>query len=247
MTHRHWFVVGMVFMVIALTACAATVTALKHKDLEVQTKMSETIFLDPVPPEKRTVWVGTKNTSDKDVDLSPLRALIAAKGYRVVEDANSAHYLLQVNVLFVGKASEAAIDQSLRHGFGGPLVGMGAGALAGAAIKRTPGGAYAGAAVGGILGYGAEIISGSLVKAVTYTVITDLQLSERSDIPVSQQQTATLTQGTQTRVYQQVAEKTHWKRYRSRVASTATKVNLAFSEAKPVLVERLLKSLAGIL
>lgn len=104
-----------------------------------------------------------------------------------------------------------------------------------------------GAAVGGILGYGAELVAGALVKAVTYTVITDFQLSERSDKPIAQQQYSTLAQGTQTQVHQQVAETTEWRRYRSRVASTATQVNLEFESAKPVLVERLMRSLARIL
>ena len=65
--------------------------------------------------------------------------------------------------------------------------------------------------------------------------------------PVAQQETATLAQGSQTQVYQQVADTTEWQRYRSRVASTATRVNLKFNEAKRVLVEGLLKSLAEIL
>lgn len=246
MRYGHSLFIGMLAVAMALTGCAAMVTAVKYKDLEVGTKMSETIFLDPVAPEKRTVWIELKNTSDQELDLSPLNSMLAAKGYRVVTNPDAAQYLLQVNVLFVGKASQAAIDQALGAGFGGPLAGALAGAGIGAAVGDTRG-AVVGAGVGGLLGAGAEMIAGALVKVVTYSAITDFQLSERSAVAVAQQQTATLTQGAQTQVHQQVAETTPWKRYRSRVASTATKVNLDFEEAKPVLVERLLKSLAGIL
>lgn len=105
------------------TGCAATVTALKYKDLEVQTKMSETIFLEPVSPAERTVWIEVKNTSDQDVDLSPLAGMLQAKGWKVVQDPDAAHYRLQVNVLYVGKASQAAIDNAVYAGFGGPLFG----------------------------------------------------------------------------------------------------------------------------
>lgn len=248
MRFKHSFVViAALLAAVALAGCAATVTALKHKDLEVQTKMSETIFLDPVSPEKRTVWIEVKNTSDQEVDLSPLIGLVTAKGYRVVSDPESAQYVLQVNCLFIGKASQAAIDQSVGVGYGGPLVGILAGAGAGAAIGRDPLGVGVGAVVGGVLGGAAEAVAGALVKVVTYTVVTDVQISERSAMPVAQQQYGTFTQGTQTQVQQQVAETTTWKKYRNRVASTATQVNLDLKDAKPVLVDRLLKSLAGLL
>ena len=51
---------------LALSGCAATSTAVAKRNLDVQTKMSDTIFLDPVSPDQRTVYVDVKNTSDKD-------------------------------------------------------------------------------------------------------------------------------------------------------------------------------------
>jgi hypothetical protein len=172
----------------ALSGCAATVTALKYKDLEVQTKMSETIFLEPVPMEKRTVWLDVKNTSDQDIDLSSLAGLIATRGYRVVGNPDQANYWLQINILSVGKASLAAIDQCIRAGYGGPLIGMAAGAGLGAIVSNRPLAPLAGAGVGGLIGAAVETIADSLVKAVTYGVITDIQISERSVTPVSQDQ-----------------------------------------------------------
>ena len=74
-----------------------------------------------------------------------------------------------------------------------------------------------------------------------------LRAIERAGKVLTQQQTATLTQGTQTQVHQQVSETSNWKRYRTRVASTATQVNLQFDDAKPTLEQGLVKSLAGIL
>jgi hypothetical protein len=38
-----------------VAGCTATITILKHKDLDVQTRMSGTIFLDPVVAAKKTV------------------------------------------------------------------------------------------------------------------------------------------------------------------------------------------------
>jgi hypothetical protein len=173
--------------------------------------------------------------------------MLAAKGYRVVSNSDQAHYLLQVNLLYVGKASQAAIDQSIQVGFGGPLIGMAAGAGIGAIASNNPFGPLVGAGVGGLVGGVVEVIADSLVKAVTYCVITDLQLSERSATPVSQVQQARLKQGTQTQIHQEVKETTEWRRYRNRIASTATQVNLEFNNAKQALVEKLTKSLSGLL
>jgi Enterobacterial TraT complement resistance protein. len=111
---------------IALSGCAATQVALEHKDLSVQTKMSNTIFLNPVPPSEQTVYVQFKNTSDKTLNVAALEQEIDAnltnQGYRIVP-YNQAHYMLQINVLSVGKMSEAAAQKSLTNGFGGAAFG----------------------------------------------------------------------------------------------------------------------------
>jgi hypothetical protein len=227
--------------------CAATQVALQYKDLDVQTKMSATIFLPPVSPDKKTLWVDVRNTSDKDLDLAPLSGLIAARGYRIVTNPDEANYRLQVNVLYVGKADPAAIEKSLYAGWGGPLAGTAAGAIAGAGIGRSPAGVGIGAGVGALVGGAAELISGSLVKKVTYTMITDVQLSEKSATPVAQTQVANVQQGTATSVNQTVAEQSGWRLYQTRVASTAVKVNLEFEEARSPLTQGLLRSLSGVL
>ena len=127
--------------ILGLFGCAATQVAIEKKDLDVQTKMSETIFLDPVAPENRTIFVNIKNTSDKDLDIAAdISNAIAARGYKVVQDPNLAHYMLQANVLSVGKTDPSALRETLVAGYGGPLMG----AAVGAAATRSWGGAAAG-------------------------------------------------------------------------------------------------------
>lgn len=233
--------------VLPLFGCAAASTAMKYKDLDVQTQMSETIFLDPVAPDKRTIWLDVKNTTDQSVDLSGLEQALVARGYRVLKSPEAESYRLQVNILYAGKASQAAIDTWMGAGFGGPiLAGAAIGAGIGSTIGRSPGNILTGMGIGGLIFGVGSLIADSLVKAVTYTVVTDLQLSERSTIPVAQRQTAALAQGSQTVLNQEVADTGSWKRYRARVVSTATKVNLEFEEAKPALLNRLIMSLAGL-
>ncbi|MFZ1428832.1 MAG: complement resistance protein TraT, partial [Geminicoccaceae bacterium] len=110
---------------LALSGCAAGSTAIAKRNLDVQTKMSDTIFLDPVSPDQRTVYVDVKNTSDKpDLDLAPqIRAAIAARGFRVVDDPRAAQFVLQANVLQAGRSSETAAEAASGSGFGGTLLG----------------------------------------------------------------------------------------------------------------------------
>lgn len=83
-----------------------------------------------------------------------------------------------------------ATKEAVHAGFGGPLTGMVVGGVIGGTASDRLLAPLAGAGVGGLLGLGAELIGGELVKKVTYSMIVDVQLSEKSDRPVTQRQTA---------------------------------------------------------
>ena len=46
-----------------LVGCAATQTAMEHHSLDVSTRQSETIFLDPVADSQKTIFIAVKNTA----------------------------------------------------------------------------------------------------------------------------------------------------------------------------------------
>jgi predicted metalloprotease len=143
----------------------------------------------------------------------------------------------------VGKASPSALQEALGAGYGTPL----AGALVGAGLANNASNAVAGAGIGGFLGGAGEMISGALVKNVTYSMITDLQILERTDEAVAQQTQSNLAQGTATQVTQSSQTTTNRHKFQTRVVSTANQVNLKFEEALPLLQAQLAKSIAGIL
>jgi hypothetical protein len=240
---RTGFVVAVLAALAMLAGCAATYTGLRYKDLQVQNKMSASIFLDPVSPDKRTVFVQVRNTSDKPFQLQgDVMAALTARGYKVVDDPNKAHYMLQANVLSVGEADESAVEKAQSAGFGG--------VLGGAAIGGLLGGdrAVEGAVIGGLAGAAAETISGALVKVVTYMVITDLQISERSKGGVSEQFNSNLKQGTgNTTVSQRTASSAQWKKYQTRIVSTARQTNLTFQEAYLPLRQGIAQAIGGIM
>lgn len=226
-----------------LTGCGAMHTAIKKRNLEVTTQMSQTVWLEP--SGQKTVYLQVRNTSDQD--MSALEGLMArglrAKGYTVTSDSDAAYYWIQANVLKAEK-----MDQRQAQGFlsSGYSAGMTTAAL-GTGIA-----AYNTGSAGTVLGVGlasglAGMAADAMVEDVNYTMVTDLQISERSKGTVTTNHVAALRQGTSGAKVQTSTEQGERMKYQTRVVSSANKVNLKYEEAKPVLEAQLAKSVAGIL
>jgi hypothetical protein len=228
---------------VLLAGCAATTTVMEHRNLETDTKLSKTIFLDPVAQSQKTIYVAVKNTSQETLTIDKsLKQALEEHGYKVVKSPDSAHYLLQANILKVGKMSVAASKSALGGGYGSALAGAVTGTALGALSGSTS--TMIGAGIGGgIIGLAAD----SLIKAVNYTMITDVQISERiGKGKVHEQFHSNLQNGTTSGIYQTLSKHSDYQRYRTRVVSNADKVNLSFAMARPALEEDLVKTLAGI-
>lgn len=233
--------------VILLSGCAATQMAISKRNLDVQTKMSSTVFLNPVEDSKKTVYVQVRNTSDKPnfVINNELKTALENKGYQVVNSLNSAHYLLQANILQVGKTDLSAAEKSFMGGYGSSVSAVLAGGTAGALLGNGRG---ASMLMGGLLGGVVDTVANAAIKDVTYAAITDLQISERAAKGARIQQTdeSTLQQGTSSVSRQSSSSQAGWMRYQTRILSSAEKVNLDFNEALPKLESGLASSIAGI-
>ncbi|MEZ5931094.1 MAG: complement resistance protein TraT [Alphaproteobacteria bacterium] len=231
---------------LTLAACAATTTAISKRELDVQTRMSDSIFLDPLPPARRTVFVQVKNTSDRaDFDIEDgIKAAILERGYQLVDNPERAHYMLQANVLQAGESSETAAEDAFASGFGGALFGAAVGA-AGARVATKDTGSIIG---GGLIGAAVETAAGAFIKDVTYSAITDIQVSERAaeGEVVTESFEQDVGQGTGGSRIVRTDSTSGWKRYRTRVMSIANQANLEFEDAAPELVAGLTRSIAGV-
>lgn len=237
--------IASLLIVASLAGCAATGTMISKRNLDVQTKMSESIFLDPTAPANKKILVQVRNTSDKPTFTieSEIAALLTQKGWTVVQDPAQAKYMLQANILQVGMQDPTAAQQMFSSGYGGAL-GIGAvGVLAGASGMNGS----ANRAINAGIGAGAiEFISSQIVKDVYFSVITDVQISQYTGKPVTMRGNQNLKQGTSGAEYLSYEEETNWKRYRTRVLSSANKANLEWTEAEPELVKGLTVSLSGV-
>jgi len=244
---KHTFKMLLALMAVLFAAvmsgCAAMQVGISKRDLDVQTKMSNTIFLDPVAADKRTVYIQARNTSDKPgftIDQG-LKQAVAAKGYRLVNDPGQAHYLLQVNILQVGKTDQSASEAAFRAGYGGVLAGAAVGGL-------TSNNSGRGVVAGGLLGGIAETVAGAMVKDVYYSAITDIQISERMEGGKTAKVTSEhkLAQGTSGAATVSTSGTSNRQRYQTRVLSSANKVNLEFAEAEPELIKGLTTAISGM-
>ncbi|MBD3703742.1 complement resistance protein TraT [Klebsiella pneumoniae] len=227
---------------LVLSGCSAMGTAIKEKSGS-KTQMSETIWLEP--SNNKTVYLQIKNTSDKD--MSGLQAKIASavtsKGYQVVSNPDTAGYWIQANVLKADKMDLRESQGWLSRGYEGAVTG----AALGAGIT-----AYNSSSAGATLGVGLAaglvgMVADAMVEDVNYTMITDVQIAERTKTQVQTDNVAVLRQGTSGAKVQTSTETGNQHKYQTRVVSNANKVNLKFPEAQPVLEDQLAKSIANIL
>lgn len=246
---RTMMLAGIMVFSMVLSGCAAVHTSIAKKDLDVQTKMSDTIFLDPVEPDQRTIYLNIRNTSDKtNFDIAgPVARVLESKGYTISNNPKTAHYWLQVNVLSVDKASPTAAQAALGGGYGGALTGAAVGAATGAAL-----GGWGGAGIGGLAGAAAfgiaDTIAGAAVKDVMFMAITDVEIAERVEagVVVRQDNQQDAKQGIGGSRRQSSTKVSNMNKYRTRIVSTANKVNLAYEEAAPELTNGLARSISGL-
>lgn len=220
----------------ALSGCSPVTTAIEHRDLTVENKMTETVFLDTVSPNQKTIYLQVRNTTDRqDFDIGPdlKQALEGAR----------AHYVLQANVLQVGKMDKSTMHQLFAQGFGAANV-----------IGATAYGAGIGAMAGGLngLGYGALIaapvalVADAFVKDNNFGAITDVQISERTTTKVSDRMNQRLQQGRSGTRDVSSEQTTDQKFYQTRIMSSADRVNLELEDAMPMLKAGITRSTAKL-
>ncbi len=233
-----------------VAGCGAVSTSIEKRDLDVHTKMSETIFLDPVATERRTVFVEVRNTSDRD-NFNIEAAIVSSiekGGYRVVDNPDTAHYWLQANVLMVEETTAKEAKQSLLNGYGGPL----GGAVVGAVVAKTQGAKKEKVALAALVGAGVgwvgEKIGDAMVDDVLFAAVTDVQVVEQAKegVEIHSQSEQRLAQGQTGSLSQQYQEIGDRKKYRTRVVSTANQANLEYAQAKGLLASSLTRSLANL-
>ena len=91
-----------IFFLLLLSGCTALTTAVSDGKLNVQTMMSSSIFLTPVSPVKKVIYVDVRNTSGERINIEKrIKEDLVAKGYKITNDPEKAYFLLQANIFVI--------------------------------------------------------------------------------------------------------------------------------------------------
>ena len=82
------------------TGCATS-------ELQTNSRMTQSIFINPVAKNKRLIFVSSKNTSGQRINLeNTILSELQLKGYTIVDDPEQATYILMMNILYCDKKQE---------------------------------------------------------------------------------------------------------------------------------------------
>lgn len=247
---------SLVATAILFSGCATT-------ELQTNAKMTQSVFINPVAKDKRTIFVSMKNTSGTNINLEQtITSALMAKGYMLVDDPDVATYVLMTNVLYCNKKSENNVANGVAMG------GMtGAIANSGSGNFRSIGAAgLAGALVGGAIGKATEdtifqmqvdiMIREKAKGKVTATKgnmagQASIQDSQRAGFinalagniantdASGQMNSNMVNSGSQTFESDYIEHKTM-------MFAEATKMGLALEEATPILEQKIAQQVAGL-
>lgn len=233
-------------MLMGLVGCSAVTTAMKKQDLVVETKMSASVVLEPIAPQDRIAYVRVRDTSGNGLRKGMQQILVnelAAEGIRTTLNPKEANLMLNATILQAGKTDKSSVNSALASGFAGGALAGGIASLSGHSNKHAAGVGLAGAAIG--------FLADSMIEDVYYSFIVDVELRERpldGDIYDNASQTSD-TKGTSTKFQSNVqrGENYKWIIYKTRVVTTANKMNLKLEEAMPLVQKKTAASLAEVL
>ena len=229
-------------VVLALGGCAAVNTSIAKRNLDIQTKISTAIFVDPVKRAKRTVYVDIRS-GVQEFDRNALSRAVReafvgnANGYTITDDPDEAQYQLNIFVITLEKASPTAAEVALKQGYRGDV---GVAGSAGLAVGLDQTRSITGGVVGSIFAALGTTAANAFVQDVTYLLVADVQVKEKAVSGVIVRKDSKISAsvsdaGTST---QTVSEATDKKEYRTRIVTTANKANLELSEAQDTMFKK---------
>ena len=235
---KFWKSIIFLGLLLTMVSCSTMHTVISKRNLDVQTKMSDTIWLEPAAANQKTVFVKVSNTSGKNLNIEQkIISVLSAKGYRIVNDPAEAKYWLQANILKVDKVN---LDSD--NGFSDAALGAGIGGVLGAqrsgGVSTAIGWGLAGAAIG--------TLADALVDDTAYAMVTDILITEKTGRNVQTSTRNSVKQGNSGSMTSTSSVSSNMEKYSTRVLSTANQVNLNFNSAIPLLEDELGKVIAGI-
>ena len=245
--------VGIVAATLTLFGCSAMNTALKKQELDVESRLSHSVVLEPLSPVERIVYARIRDVSGnnlRSVMQQKITNQLTAEGFVVTNDPKEANLMLNATILSAGKTTADEASRSLTSGYKGAAEGAAIGYIAtsgnGNSVKT------------GLLAGAAGFIADALVEDVYYTFVMDIELRERpleGDIySNSTSNRAIGAVSTQNKAIRNVnkssvqrGENYKWIIHETRIVTTANQMNLKLEEAIPAVQDKTALSLTEML
>ena len=229
-------------VVIALSGCAAMNTAVSKRKLDIQTKISTAVFVEPVKRAKRTVYVDVRSgvmEFDRNGLSRAVRDAFAgnANGYTITDNPDDAQYQMNIFVISLERSSATAAEIALNQGYRGDV---GAGAAAGALAGSQRGGTANSTMAGGLLGALGTTAANAFVQDTTFMLVADVQVKEKAAKGVIVRKDSKISAkvsdaGTSTQTVSEASDK---KEYRTRIVTTANQANLDLVDAQEQMFKK---------
>ncbi len=207
--------------IMTLAGCAATRLMIRYGDLNTQTEMSESVFLELRSDLPQTVYISEASTAGRELTIRPtLDRHLTESGYTLVDGTDEATYIIQINHLRLVE-SELTGGQTLGDAIDAALVAGAGAALATDILGASGAAAEVGLAVG-VVGF----VMDASTKHIAHMLTTDVLVTE--SVPAG-------------------GAERELRHHETQIVSGASKVNLKLEEALPAMISGLSRSLAGLL
>nr|P0DKR9.1 RecName: Full=TraT complement resistance protein; Flags: Precursor [Wigglesworthia glossinidia endosymbiont of Glossina brevipalpis] len=218
----------------SLIGCETINTFVKKRNLEVNTYMNKTIYLNP--SEDKTVYIQVKNTSNREINgiKTKISSILKSKGYLITYYPEEANYWIQANILRIEQIKLENKDNLLHHCLEQYLDD----------IHHTPGLCNKENEEENNF---IEKISKSFFENNNFIVVTDLQISQRTNILCSKFDRFHLNSKEKIKnVINPKSKEGKRNFYKTRIYSYANKVNLEFYEAKKEIENQISHSISEV-
>jgi len=245
---KKWDIVTRLIIVVTfasiLGGCSAIHTSVAKRNLDVQTKISTSIFVEPVAKAKRKIYLEVRS-GVMEFDRNSFRKAIeeqlvnSGNGYRLTDEPEKAQYRMSVFVRNLEKTTPEGAARALSSGYQGVGVGVAAGYALGGSGRDMAG--------SGLLMAGVGVVANAFVQDVMYLLVADIQIKENAGKGVivrrdSKVNSKISDDGGTTQTFSEASNK---KEYRTRVVTTANKANLELAEAQPLMFEKTAYAMAA--
>ena len=206
---------------VAAAGCSAARLMIRYSDLDTQTAMSESVFLELRSDLPQTVYISEGSTAGREFTIRPmLDRDLTESGYTLVNSPEEATYIIQINHLRLAE-TELTGDQTINDAIEAAWWAGAGAALATDVLGASDVAGEVGVAVG-VMGF----VLDAQTKHIAHTLTTDVLVTESISAEGQEREP---------------------RYHETQIVSAASKVNLKQNESLPVMINGLSRALAGLL